>query len=67
MPTQPCFEDCVVPKDAIHHMCPNDNNNIPMKEEKNKQQERLPVGADVLQRLFHLQEILLCNAPCYGD
>ena len=45
-------------------MCPNDNNNnIPVKQEENKQQEHLPVGADVLQGLFPLQEILLCNAP----
>lgn len=39
MPTQPCFKDCVVPNDAIHHMCPNNDNNIPVKQEENKQQE----------------------------
>lgn len=39
MPTQPCFKDFVVPKDAIHRMCPSNDNNIPVKQEENKQQE----------------------------
>lgn len=60
MPTQYCFKDFAVPKDAIHHMCPNnDNNNIPVKPEENKQQEGCQwvwmhcKGCFICRRNFH--------------